>query len=78
MKPENEVAVCFLGQTAISREKNLLLLESYQKDTLLSSLKEHIGDILLLLITGNGQSEDWQQLENKLRCYVDLKSEVQI
>ena len=69
MKPENEVAVCFLGQTAISREKNLLLSKSYQKDTRLSNLKEQIGEILLLLLTSNGQPDGWLQLEASLRQF---------
>ena len=69
MKPEIEVAACFLGQTAISREKNLLLLKSYQKDTRLSNLKEQIGEILLLLLTSNGQPDGWLQLEASLRQF---------
>lgn len=41
--------------------------ESYLKAVLLSSLTIQIGEILLLLLAGNGQPDGWQQLEQLLR-----------
>jgi hypothetical protein len=48
-------------------KKNEQHNRAYPKTVPLSSLKEQIGQLLLLLLTGNEQPDAWQQFERLLR-----------
>ncbi len=63
MKPTKK-AVCIAGKTAI---RNKLHNKAYPKAFLLSSLKEQIGKLLLLLLTGNERPDGWQRFDRLLR-----------
>ena len=51
--------------------KNELYNEHYQKGKLLSTLKIQIGELLLLLLTENGQPDGWQRFDRLLRQFYE-------
>ena len=66
-KPKKEAA----ASTAATKYQ--LRQRSYLNPAKLSSLKLQIGEILLLLITNNGEPDAWQQFETNLREFYEVK-----
>ena len=55
-----------------AKAKNELQMECYSNPRTKSSLKEQIGEILLLLLTSNGQPDVWLQFETILRKFYEV------
>ena len=68
MKVQIKKAVCIAGKTAKENEQHN---RAYPKAVPLSSLKLQIGQLLLLLLTGNEQPDGWRQFERLLRQFYE-------
>ena len=64
MKTPTKKAVCIAGETAIPNKQRV---KAYPKAIPLSSLRFQIGQLLLLLLTENGQPDGWQRFDRFLR-----------